>query len=408
MARTREVPTLVWTPALGRAARLLCLALTLTVPGISAQQMGLLRGRVLDADTQQPIATVSVSIVGPGGVTLVTGTTDANGRFRIPVLDSGGYTVRAERIGYKTAERGPMSLSPTDTVDVELRMSPAPVLLDSILVSVRKANRRLRRGEQLVYGRLLDDSTHDPIPGATVRLLSNAGTAASTLSDDDGHFWLVSPHAGSYRLQGERIGYKTSEGPELQLMLGDSVGVTFYLSTQAVLLAPITVTASSRPWGNRANLKGMENFFTRYARFGSGYGQFMTRDSIAQWESRVPDVGEMLMADLPEAIGVVPLSNMDMGGAVILSSMGSKCVPRYYLNGSPVPYSTMSGLAPEDLEAVEIYVRPNIPAEFQQSFPCGVVVEWTRRSPGGHLTHPTYITGAIVAVLVAVGALLIR
>jgi hypothetical protein len=37
---------------------------------------------------------------------------------------------------------------------------------------------------------------------------------------------------------------------------------------------------------------------------------------------------------------------------------------------------------PETLEAVEVYVRPNIPAEFfGGDFPCGVVALWTRVEP---------------------------
>jgi hypothetical protein len=54
----------------------------------------------------------------------------------------------------------------------------------------------------------------------------------------------------------------------------------------------------------------------------------------------------------------------------------------YYLNGFPFPAGApLWSYPPETLEAVEVYVRPTIPAEFLRGFPCGVVVYWTRRAP---------------------------
>ncbi len=361
-----------------------------------AQLQGVVRGRVLDAATGEPLSSTTVSMLGDDNLALVTSSTDAHGRFSLPVLDSGTFRVGAERLGYRTAVSEPVTLSPHDTVEVDLRLTPAPLLLDSVLVSVRRAGRSLRAGEQLVFGRLLDDNARIPIPGGTVRLLTERRSVAATaITNEQGQFWLISPRAGTYWLQAGHVGYETAESPAVNLMLGDSIGVDFYLSTQAVLLAPITVTVSRRAWSDRASLIGMEGFLSRYERFArSGFGTFITRDSIAWWESRVRTIGEMLLAKASQVRSVVPFgdpSARELGGAVVMrggrasgGEIALTCIPRYYLDGAPVPYEIVSGFGPVDLEAVEVYVSPQIPAEFSSGFPppCGVVAYWSRRTLG--------------------------
>lgn len=376
----------------------------------------MVRGHVIEAGSGEPIATATVTIVDGSGTAVAASVTDAGGGFLLAVLGSGTYRLKAERLGYTTAERGPLMLSVGDTVDVDVSMIVAPLLLDQILVSVRRAGRKLHAGEQLLYGRLVDDSTHAAISGGTLRLLTRAGqVAASTLSNDDGLFWLVSPKPGSYRLQGERIGYKTAESQELKLMLGDSIGVDFYLSMQAVLLDPITVTASARTWANRADVTGMDEFFTRYQMFGpGGYGEFMTRDSIAVWEKMTPSIGDMLLANMPEVRNVTPSGEVVVrDGRFSGGVLHQWCIPRYYVDGVPAEYGGVSNLMPGDLEGVELYASPNIPAQFNQPQldgrpPCGVVLLWTRRSPEEHPAHRSFITGALAGVLLALTLFILR
>lgn len=382
------------------------------------QAVGVVRGRVLDAKTGEPVSSATVSLIANDSLALVTSWTDSVGRFGLPVLDSGTFTVRVERLGYDAKVSDPVRLNRHDTVEVEFRLIPAPILLDSVLVSVRHAGRRLRAGEQLVYGRLLDDDTHDPIPGGTLRLLTRSGDVAATArADAEGRFWLISPRAGTYRLQGARAGYRTAKSPTLYLMLGDSIGIDFYLSARLALPSPITVTATRRRWSNRADLSGMEGFFSRYARFAqSGYGEFMIRDSIAYWDHRGVTVGDMLLARIHAVRQVVPLGD-SLGGAVVMTGglvsisrhIGpGGCIPRYYLDGAVVPYQAVSGFAPQDLEAVEVYVWPRIPAEFNMGSPCGVVVYWRRRSAEGFRAHATIWTVLLLAAAVTGTLVLLR
>jgi len=307
-----------------------------------------------------------------------------------------------ERVGYQAKESGSFSIPPGYVLSVQIQLSPAPLPLDSVWVTGR--GRPLKPTEQLILGRLLDYESGEPIAQGTVSLLKAYGGGADdvdlveeVLSDDGGFFNLLSPLPGEYRLRGERIGYLTSESSNLLMMPGDSVVFDLYLSMGAIVLDPITVRASARPWGNRYSLMGMASFFERQSRFGlAGMGGFLTRDSIARYEGRM-DTPQMLMASLME------VRSLDTVGVILRGAAGGGCLPSYYLNGVEVwtgdpAHQSMTGAAssdsgsqgpnpgllfsPEDLEGVEVYVFPTIPAEFNRGFPCGVVALWTRRDPG--------------------------
>jgi len=395
---------------------ILLLGLLLPFP-VQARQAGgpVIRGVVTEAGAGMPLATVLVSVLSGENV-LSAVLTGEDGTYRIYLAGPGTYSLKAERVGYQTQEQGPFTLPPTGTFPVDFQLAPSPLLLDSILVSVRRQGRPIGAGEQLVYGRLLDDESGEAIPQGMVELLSRTGSrAAMTLSDDNGLFWLVSPNAGTYRLRGERIGYRASEGPEFRLMLGDTLGVDFYLSVEAIVMAPMVITAST----NRYDLSGMEGFLRRYAQFsGSGYGDFMIRDSIATWEGRAPSTGHMLALTVPSVREV--LSGGSNNGQVILrgvtppTGMGApgRCVPVYFMDGSRVPPEAVAGgdinpmsmYPPEGLEAVEVYVQPNIPGEFLQGgWPCGVVALWTRRdhnAPGSGIPGwKKFLAGACLVLL---------
>lgn len=358
----------------------------------------LIRGRLLDERVRLPVVAGTIHLVTEAGRVLQTLATNEQGRFALRVRAPGSYLVRAERIGYADRESERIAVTAGDTVDIELFLVPAPLLVDSVLVNSRRPARPLRPAEQLLYGRLLDDRTSEPIPQGLIRLVRPDGSRAATgLSDLEGRFWLVSPLPGTYRLQAERIGYRTAESTELQLVLGDSIGVDFYLSTEAVLLEPITVTASARPWWN---------FLRRYAQFArSGFGEFMTRDSIAKFEGWVATTGDMLMLNIRAVRGVDSGSSLSSWGRVWLRG---GCLPAYYLNGMRVPYLAVAPLGPSQLEAVEVYVSPTIPAELNARFPCGVVAYWTRVSPSERQLRRTVWTGLGVGAALGLILLLVR
>lgn len=397
----------------------LALGLLLVAVPLRAQQRGagpgpVVRGTVQDADSGIPLGAGGVLLLGSDGTAVSMVLTDDGGRYLLPVPAPGTYRLRAERVGYHALVRGPFTLGGADTLTLDFALSPAPLLLDSLLVSVARRARPLGAGEQLVFGRLLDFETGQPIPQGVLRLLDRRGqSVAGTLSDDEGRFWLVSPRPGAYRLQGERIGYERSTGPELQLMLGDTLRLEFRLSVEAVLLNPLVVTASARGITARYDLSGMEGFLRRYADFGrGGLGEFLTRDSIARYESRAPSTGHMLLQTMMQVRALVP-DAMRVGQVVLRGG----CIPTYFVEGVEVPpdavekdqINPMTMYPPEELEGVEVYVRPNIPAEFLRGeFPCGVVALWRRREPHTPVEAPLWRKLLAGGGILGLGLLLVR
>ena len=349
------------------------LAIALALPaGLRGQQFQV-RGVVVDDQTREPIPAVAVQLIDPTGRKLLAVLTDGAGRFQITPPAPGRYRLRGERLGYFATQSGEIVLAET-TKPFEIRMSPHPVLLDSIMVSVKSEGQKLKATEQLIHGRLVDDETRGPIPGGSVELWSLGKRIASTIADDHGLFRVVTPIPGTYVLRAERIGYQPNESPELKTMLGDTIRLDFYLSTHAVLLAPITVTGSARKWLDRHDQIGMEDLFNRMKRYGnSKYGDFLLRDSLefyAKKGYRPSDLIDLHMFRSPHGC-----------------REGSGDV---YLNGAPfMPSGSLDdAFSLSTLEAIEMFTAPTIPGEFISSaipgsggfgMPCKVIVLWTRR-----------------------------
>jgi hypothetical protein len=116
-------------------AAVLALLLAGTLHAQSGQSI---RGRVVDRNTGEPVPTVSIRIVEANGNASVAGQTNPVGQFSIRVPLAGTYTVTAERIGYSVFTSGPVPVAAGATVDVEVRLAPAAVALDSVGVRVRQ------------------------------------------------------------------------------------------------------------------------------------------------------------------------------------------------------------------------------------------------------------------------------
>lgn len=85
--------------------RLLLLALLLTASASAQSQpdsteVGTIMGRVLDAETGEPLVGATVWLVG----TRIGAATDLEGRYEISVVPAGQYAVRASYTGYEPVE----------------------------------------------------------------------------------------------------------------------------------------------------------------------------------------------------------------------------------------------------------------------------------------------------------------
>jgi len=100
---------------------------------------------------------------------------------------------------------------------------------------------------QQLAGVVRDAGSREPVPSATVSLLSPEGAAlARVLSDSAGRFTLTAPRPGAYRLEVRRIGYAARAPETLRLEPGEVTEVEVLLSTEPVALEAVVVETRSR------------------------------------------------------------------------------------------------------------------------------------------------------------------
>jgi SHS2 domain-containing protein len=143
---------------------------------------------------------------------------------------------------------------------------------------------------QSIRGRLLDTETDAAIAGGTVILLSEDSVPLpSVLSDEAGSFVRQAPDAGGYRLYAQRLGYRSAASPVIEMEARDTLTVEYRLSTEAVLLRPVTVVAyTGRPDGV------LGGFYERMER--GAFGTFISREQI---EQRHPIYASDLLRTIP-------------------------------------------------------------------------------------------------------------
>lgn len=109
------------------------------VLGISAPaQAQFVSGKVLDADTETPLANVSIELLSAAGQRLAATLSDSAGAFRIQAPLPGEFTVRAERIGMRTVT-APLSVQVGERVEVTLRMAALALPIEPLTVDARQA-----------------------------------------------------------------------------------------------------------------------------------------------------------------------------------------------------------------------------------------------------------------------------
>ena len=90
-----------------------------TMTAFAQGTTGAIAGRIVDAQGLA-VPGVTVTVTGPQGAKNIV--TDAEGRFSLPFLTPGTYTVRAELQGFKTVEQADVTVSLGQTVEIPLKM----------------------------------------------------------------------------------------------------------------------------------------------------------------------------------------------------------------------------------------------------------------------------------------------
>lgn len=117
----------------GRLASLLAVAAAVAflLPArIVVAQDGTVTGQVVAATTGQPINGVQITILD----TSLGGLSNSSGRFLMPRVPAGTYTVQAVYVGYRTVTQQ-VNVSPGGTANVQFEMEVSAVAMDELIVT---------------------------------------------------------------------------------------------------------------------------------------------------------------------------------------------------------------------------------------------------------------------------------
>lgn len=119
--------------------------LILGIADISFASSGVIRGKVTDGSTGEPIGYATVKLTGKDIAT----STDSAGFYVIPKLAPGSYNVEASFIEY-TVDSREITMTDGDTATVNLSLQPDAFMLDQVVVTGNKSEMRRRVSSTLV------------------------------------------------------------------------------------------------------------------------------------------------------------------------------------------------------------------------------------------------------------------
>jgi len=241
------------------------------------------------------------------------------------------------------------------------------------------------RAQVVLQGRVLDDSTGQPIPGARLMLLNRYGkTSGYQEADSLGRFRFGSRENGRYRLDVRAVGYR----PALQTVLWmmedrNFAGLEVRLTPHVALLAPVEVVAMGTP--SRSPVLANMEWRKRH-----GFGLRISREQI---EARNP----LNVTDVLQETPGVRVDRQGSGssrrvihlGPPLPGPGGGDCPVQIFLDGMLATRNVAGGdvtvdelVEPADVEAIEIFKGlATVPAEFlNPQSRCGVIAIWTKRS----------------------------
>jgi hypothetical protein len=337
-------------------------------------------GKVLDADTDKPLAGAKVSLVWQElSLTELRrvprvreATVGPDGSYKICGLPSGvDGTVQATFEGRKTAivrvvmdETSPLGFQSLRIGRAVVAEAPPDTAARAGGAAAADTAPVRLRGQARLTGRVIN-AAGAPIANARVDV---QGTGAATLSREDGSFAFTDLPSGTQALVVRQLGFEPVE-MAVELSSRQPKRVTVTMANPARVLDPVPVIA-------KKDAEGLDKVgFNR--RQKAGFGYFMTPEEI---ESRQATRMTDLFRTIP-SLRVVP-SGMDYVVEGARDATGG-CV-RYVVDGAPYqalfPGDIDRIMPPHEVAAIEVYTGSNTPAEFQApgGSACTTIVMWSR------------------------------
>lgn len=140
-------------------AAIVFLAATMPAGAQQATTTGTVRGTVT-SDTGAPLSDVLVGAVNNASGVRHGARTDAAGRYQIPFLEPGTYTVRAQRIGLRPVERTEVRITLGQLQVIDMKLEHSPTELQGVLVTAATAP-LIESGKTGTNTRILEEQIHN-------------------------------------------------------------------------------------------------------------------------------------------------------------------------------------------------------------------------------------------------------
>lgn len=171
------------------ASAVILRALSLTATPPANPTLGVILGKLVDAQTGIALAGAQVSVAGASNA---SATTSASGSFALRDLTPGAYTLTASLANYA-------SVSGTTTVAAAQTRDFGTIQMSKVSTATTGT----------IRGTVKDAGTGQPIAGATV---SVTGSALQATSDATGSYQIVNVPAGAVQVQAAKDGYASVPG----------------------------------------------------------------------------------------------------------------------------------------------------------------------------------------------------
>jgi hypothetical protein len=342
-------------------------------------------GRLLDADTNQPVDSASVSFAWSELVLRtmrreprVRGVrTGADGMFRIC-----GVPNQVE--GTLQASKGRIT-----TAEVRVTFQGEPLMIQGLRIGntatvasatdsaaiARAAEQatgprfsavNVQKGEAVLTGRVVG-ANGQPIVNARVEV---EGTVSRVLTRENGEFTLTELPSGTQKVVARQLGYEPVEKP-VELSARTPATVTIVMSKPAQVLATVRVEAEQD--------RGLERLgFNQRKRAMSG--TFLTGDDVMK---RGPNMLTDVFRTVP-GLRVVPAGMNEYKVENARSTgLGANCV-KFILDGASFeavfPGDVDRMIPPYNVAAIEVYQGSATPIQFQVAgaSACATVVIWSK------------------------------
>lgn len=100
---------------------------------------------------------------------------------------------------------------------------------------------------QAIAGKVLGKVDGAPVAGAIVTLLDSAGRSITAkLAEDGGSFDFTAPHAGSYAIRVERVGFRSTTTSPFLVRQGERADVPITIASDGISLRAVKVSADRR------------------------------------------------------------------------------------------------------------------------------------------------------------------